>query len=252
MSEGAESLPTLPFSEWLRAIGEASVDAGRSGAGMAVACGECRGCCTSAYFIPVGPEESDTLAAIPKRLLFAAPGMPKGHFLLGYAENGHCAMFQNNACSIYAQRPRACRAYDCRLFAATGLSEEEKPVIARQAERWRFAFPSEEDRRLFAAVRAAARFLRGHASEFPAGFLPANATQQAGLALRVYDLFLQGGKGTAEIIDEMVKRAGGRSKSVASKKPAGRAASKVTGEAASRPADGTPRRRTRPRPEKPG
>jgi Fe-S-cluster containining protein len=201
-----EPLPTLPFSEWLRAIGAAT----RAGTGMDVACGDCRGCCTSSYFIPVGPDEADALAAIPKRLLFKAPGMPKGHYLLAYAGNGHCAMFKDNACSIYAHRPRACRAYDCRLFAATGLSEEGKPAIARQADRWRFDFPAAEDRRLFDAVRAAARFLREHAADFPQGFLPANATQQAGLALRVHGLFLGDGKVAAETIAGIVETAGGK------------------------------------------
>lgn len=211
MNEDSGGLPTVPFSDWLRAIGEAT----RAGTGMDVACGDCRGCCTSSYFIPVGPDEADALAAIPKRLLFRAPGLPKGHYLLGYAENGHCAMFKDNACSIYARRPRACRAYDCRLFAATGLSEEGKPAIARRAELWRFAFPSSADRELFEAVRAAARFLREHASDFPEGFLPSNATQQAGLALRAHGLFLDDRKGAAETIAGIVATAGGNSKAAA-------------------------------------
>jgi Fe-S-cluster containining protein len=214
MSEADEALPTLPFSEWLRAIGEAT----HAGTGMDVACGECRGCCTSSYFIPVGPDEAEALAAIPKRLLFKAPGMPKGHYLLGYADNGHCALFKDNACSIYARRPRACRAYDCRLFAATGLAEEGKPAIARQAERWRFAFPAAEDRRLFQAVRDAARFLREHAADFPEGFLPANATQQAGLALRVHGLFLREGTEAEEIVAGIVAAAGGKAKAGAKAK----------------------------------
>jgi Fe-S-cluster containining protein len=205
-------LPTLGFSEWLRAIGD-------SGADMDVACGECRGCCTSSYFIHVGPDETEALAVIPKRLLFRAPGLAKGHFLIGYSGNGHCAMFRDNACSIYANRPRACRAYDCRVFAATGLSEEGKPAIARQADRWRFAFPSPEDSRLFEAVREAARFLRGHAGEFPAGFLPPNATQQAAVALRVHGLFLRDRNEAAVTVAEIVKAAGG-AKSVAT--PGGR------------------------------
>lgn len=157
---------------------------------MDVPCGECRGCCTSAYFIPVGPDETATLERIPRRLLFRAPGRPKGHFLLGYDERGHCAMFRDNGCSIYADRPRACRAYDCRVFAAAGVSEQGKPAIAAQAERWRFAYPSEADLKLHAAVREAARFLRERAAAFPADFVPAHPTQQAALAVRVHAAFL--------------------------------------------------------------
>jgi len=198
-------IPTLPFGEWLRAL----EDSRRSGQGMDVPCGECRGCCTSAYFIPVGPDEKGALARIPKRLLFPAPGRPKGNFLLGYDEKGHCAMFKDNACSIYADRPLACRGYDCRVFAATGLSETDKPAIARQGERWRFAFPTGEDERLFAAARAAARFLREHADGFPAGFLPASATQQAALAIRVHALFRDDpGPGKVDPEDAGTKDAG--------------------------------------------
>lgn len=204
MSGDPAPLPALPFAEWLRALAAS----GSGGNGIDVPCGECRGCCTSSYFIPVGPEETATLARIPKRLRFAAPGRPKGHFLLAYDERGHCALFKDNACSIYAHRPRACREYDCRVFAATGLAEEDKPAIARQSGTWRFAFPSREDESRFAAVRAAARFLREHAGEFPEGFLPANATQQAALAIRVHGVFLAPPDGSAGILAAVLKEAG--------------------------------------------
>ncbi|MBW8887774.1 MAG: YkgJ family cysteine cluster protein [Fibrobacteres bacterium] len=179
-------LPTLAFTDWLRAM-DASA---RSGEGMAVDCGECRGCCTSSYFIPIESDEKETLAHIPKRLLFPAPGKSKGRWLIGFDEKGHCAFFKDNACSIYAHRPRVCRAYDCRVFPATGLSEDDKPAIANQAKRWRFGFPSAEDERQFEAARAAARFLRGHAADFPEAFLPSQATQLAALALRIRSVFL--------------------------------------------------------------
>jgi Fe-S-cluster containining protein len=205
VSDDSAPLSTLPFSDWLRAFGESE----RSALGIDVPCGGCRGCCTSSYFIPIGPDEKATRARIPKRLLFAAPGRPKGHFLLAYDERGHCAMFKDNACSIYADRPRACRAYDCRVFAATGFSEAGKPAIARQGERWRFAFPAEEDARRFEAVRAAARFLREHAAEFPEGFVPGNATQQAALAIRVHAVFLDRRAGVAETVAGILEAAAG-------------------------------------------
>lgn len=250
------TLPTLRFSDWLNAIGESD----RSGTGMAVACGECRGCCTSSYFIPVGPDETDTLAAIPKRLLFRAPGMPKGHFLIGYAENGHCALFRDNACSVYANRPRACRAYDCRVFPATGLSEEGKPAIARQAERWRFAFPSDQDKRLFQAVRDAARFLREKADRFPAGFVPVNPTQQAGLALRIYQVFLgeqSGVEATLLAILDGVRRKGkpGNARQTTPKpasKPVPKADPKMSRKMAPKMAKRPPKPKSRPRRGKPG
>lgn len=193
-------LPAGGFGDWLRAIRTAEAEGG----GMAVDCGSCRGCCTSSYFIHIGPDETAALARIPKGLLFAAPGLPKGHFLMGYDEKGHCPMFKDDACTIYADRPRTCRSYDCRVFAAAGLREEGKPAIASQAERWRFDFPAAEDERRFEAVRAAARFLRAHAGEFPAGFVPGNATQQAALAIRIHGVFLEARKGIAETIGAIV------------------------------------------------
>jgi Fe-S-cluster containining protein len=204
MKGDPQALPTLPFTTWLRAL-EASQ---ATGSGMDVACGDCRGCCTSSYFIPVGPDETETLARIPKRLLFPAPGRPKGHFLLAYNQEGHCALFKDNACSIYADRPRACRAYDCRVFAATDLSEAEKPAIASQAKRWRFALPTDEDERRLAAVRAAARFLEEKAARFPEGFLPSQATQLAALAIRIHPVFMGKRSGIAEKVAEIRRLAG--------------------------------------------
>jgi Fe-S-cluster containining protein len=186
------AIPTEAFSAWLR--GFRAAQGRRDGEGAAVPCGECRGCCTSAYFIPIAPDETDTLSRIPKALLFPAPGLPKGHRLLGYRGNGHCPMFIDDACSIYPQRPRACRRYDCRLFPATGTAVEEgKPRIAAQAARWRFAFPTDRDLREHAAVQAAARFLERHAEDFPPGMLPADPAQRALIALRAFEAFLDAG-----------------------------------------------------------
>lgn len=159
---------------------------------MDVPCGDCRGCCTSAYFIPVGPEEKEALASIPKKLLFKAPGLPKGYQVLGYGDNGHCPMFRENQCSIYQARPLTCRQYDCRVFAATGLDVgEDKPRIAAQAKSWRFEVADAADSEAFRAVQAAARFLNRYAESFPPGFLPGQATQRAVLALRIYRRFLK-------------------------------------------------------------
>ncbi|HYT39782.1 MAG TPA: hypothetical protein VEN99_09740, partial [Acidimicrobiia bacterium] len=54
--------------------------------------------------------------------------------------------------------------YDCRIFAATGLDvdaeDARKAPVALRARRWRFTFPTDEDRRRHEAVRAAIRSLR--------------------------------------------------------------------------------------------
>ena len=115
MNEDAP-LPAGKFSDWLDGMlaalrGESDAD---------VPCNGCTACCTSSQFVHIMSDETDTLAHIPPELVFRAPGLPIGNVVLGHDENGHCPMLIDGACSIYEHRPRACRTYDCRIFAATG------------------------------------------------------------------------------------------------------------------------------------
>ena len=81
---GRTGLPAGGFSAWLRRTRRAQVEGG----GVRVPCGECIACCTSSYFIHVGPGESGALRHVPKELLFPAPGLPRGNFVLGYDDQG--------------------------------------------------------------------------------------------------------------------------------------------------------------------
>ena len=186
----ASDLPAGDFAAWLRDVRAARA----SGGGTDVPCGSCTGCCTSSYFIHIGPDEADTLARIPRQLLFPAPGLPPGHVVLGYDERGHCPMLVDGACSIYEHRPRTCRQYDCRVFPAAGIETaggDDKDAINRQIRRWRFTYPHEDDRIAYHAARAAAAFLREHADAVPDGVVPSNPTQLAVLAIDVHELFLR-------------------------------------------------------------
>jgi Fe-S-cluster containining protein len=156
-----------------------------------VPCGDCAACCTSSQFVHIGPDETDTIAQIPAKLLFPAPGLPRGHVLLGYDDRGHCPMLVDGRCSIYEHRPRTCRTYDCRVFPAADVSaDDDKIFIVRQSRRWSFGFPTAKGRLEHEAVRAAARFLVERRDELPARIRPANATQLAVLALEVHRAFL--------------------------------------------------------------
>jgi Fe-S-cluster containining protein len=106
-----------------------------------VPCAECTACCEASQFIHVAPDETDALAHIPSALLFPAPGAPPGHRLMGFDEHGRCPMLRPDGCSIYEHRPRTCRTYDCRVFAATGVipTGPGQTPIAERARRWRFA-----------------------------------------------------------------------------------------------------------------
>lgn len=153
-------LPAGDFAAWLDAMQAAL----RGEADAGVPCGACTACCTASQFVPIGPDETDTLAHIPSELLFPAPRRPEGHVVLPYDERGHCPMLVDGRCSIYEHRPRTCRVYDCRIFAATGLEvdaeADSKVEIAARARRWRFTYPTDEDRRRQTAVRAAVRSVR--------------------------------------------------------------------------------------------
>ncbi len=172
------------FSSWLAGMqsafrGEAAAD---------VPCNGCTACCTSSQFVHIAPDETQTLARIPRDLLFPAPGLPRGHVVLGYDDRGHCPMLVDGHCSIYEVRPRTCRTYDCRIFAATDVDTDDTPLIADRARRWRFRFAGPDARTQREAVRAAARFLDEHGDELASA--GRTATQRAVLAIEVHDVFL--------------------------------------------------------------
>lgn len=192
MTSEAGELSAGVFAAWMDEIREA-ID-GTSGSD--VPCGNCTACCSSSQFVHIEPDETDALAHIPKQLVFPAPMLPKGHVLMGYDEHGCCPMLIDGQCSIYAHRPRTCRTYDCRVFPATGLQlspDDDKPLIARQTVRWRFDLPTANDRRLQAAVRAAAEFLTTDDDAVAiAGRGRPSTTQLAVLAVELHELFLDG------------------------------------------------------------
>ena len=104
----------------------------------------------------VGDSLTDTLAHVPVSLGFPAPGLPKGHVVMGYDEHGRCPMLGDDGCTIYEHRPRTCRTYDCRVFAATGVGPDaSQPAIAARVRRWRFSNGTADDRRLHDEIRAA-------------------------------------------------------------------------------------------------
>ncbi len=182
---GDPDLAAGDFASWLAESRAAQAD----DRAIAVPCGDCRACCTSALFVHVGPDESQTLARVPAELLFPAPDMPRGHLVMGYDERGHCPMFRDGECSIYEDRPRTCRQFDCRVFAAAGV-EAARPAIAKRARRWSFAYAGQRGRALHDASRAAAAHLREHPECFADGADPANPAHLALLAVETCEQYL--------------------------------------------------------------
>lgn len=169
-----------PLGAWARAT--VAVAAGRE---ADVPCGGCTACCRSGWFVHVAPDEVEALRRIPRALRFPAPGRPPGHVVLPHDEHGRCPMLTDDGCSIYEHRPRTCRAFDCRVFTATGLRPDgEREVdVARQADRWRFDVSIDDDRRRWSAIRAAVERL---------GERAARPADLAAAAVQVHELFLDG------------------------------------------------------------
>ena len=185
--EDGAPLEAGEFSVWLREMQGAL----RGERASEVPCGGCTACCTSSQFVHIEPDETETLARIPPALLFPAPRLPAGHRLLGYDERGHCPMLVEGRCSIYEHRPRTCRTYDCRIFAAAGVEAgaDDLVSIGRRARRWRFDVGSTTSVAEQEAVRAAATFLANHPC-VPDHVRPASAARLAVLAIQVHAAFL--------------------------------------------------------------
>ncbi len=176
------------FGPWLRAT--TAVAAGEGDAD--VPCGTCTACCRSSYFVHVAPDDVGARRRIPAELLFPAPGRPPGHLLMGYDEHGRCPMLSDDGCSIYEDRPRTCRSFDCRVHAAAGTSPDgaHDADIADRVVRWRFRLDEPEDERRWTAVRVAARHLE--TADLPAGTAPRRQADIAAAALHTHELFLDG------------------------------------------------------------
>lgn len=157
------------FGSWLEGFRSAL----RDGAAMDVPCDGCTACCRSGKLIPVEPDEADALAHIDAGCLVPMPGEPSRH-VLKHAQSGRCSQLTEDGCAVYAHRPRACRAYDCRIFPAAGVVPDS-PLITERASQWQFSYASSDSRDRHDAVRMAAVVLG-----FPGGLSgPASPTQHA-------------------------------------------------------------------------
>jgi uncharacterized protein len=174
------------FSDWLQSMravlrGERDAD---------VPCGNCVGCCVSSYPIPLRPRDEVARQQVPERWLIGA-AQPGERWLMGFREDGSCPFLEQRSCSIYKGRPQTCRDYDCRIYAAAGLSPDgARPVISERVHAWEFHFTSDQERMEAAAVRRAASFVRAHALQFPEAMRAGSATAVAVLAVKTYELFL--------------------------------------------------------------
>jgi hypothetical protein len=194
--------PTVPagdFTVWLGDIGRAFHD----GADSDVPCGTCTACCTASQFIHIDRDDP-AIKHIPRELLFPTPVLPDGPLVMGHDSKGHCPMFKDNACSIYEFRPRACRVYDCRIYAASGVlpDEPDKTAVAERVLLWRFDYTSESGELTHRAIRAAAAYLSNPTKNVFRGLM-ANATRDSLIALSIYEIFIKDGAVIEPSVDEV-------------------------------------------------
>lgn len=176
------------FRHWLTT----SLQSFSTGDGNEVACGDCRGCCRSSYFIHLRPGDLAAKKSIPKNFLIDSPGSGAGHQVMGYRDDGSCPMLNKGNCSIYTDRPKTCREYDCRIFSAAGIlaGGKEKAEINHRIKQWQFAYEDETAKRQHEAVRRAADFISHERSAFPQQKAPTHAGEIAILAMKVHHLFM--------------------------------------------------------------
>jgi hypothetical protein len=201
----AENVDAGSFGQWLVAMrsvlrGERDAD---------VPCGECVGCCISAYPIPLRPADATARAEVPEQWLIGA-AEPDQPWLMGFREDGSCPFMQRGRCAIYTGRPQTCRDYDCRIYAAAGLDPDgDRPAISARVKAWRFRFESEQERGDVEAMRTAAGFIRTHQAHFPPAMRAGSATAAAVLAVKTFAVFRDGGGARApeEIVPRVIDAA---------------------------------------------
>jgi Fe-S-cluster containining protein len=179
--------PEVPFAVWLRS----AVATLEDDQPAEVPCGECNACCRTHHYIHVRPEEKHARARLPRGSLSPAPGLPPGYLVIGPDDAGCCPLLADGRCTMYDDRPLACRTYDCRMYAATGVSPD-RADIAEQVRRWRFAYPAPDDCELQAAVLAAARFIREHPESLASDAARRQPIRVATLAVAIHAMFLAG------------------------------------------------------------
>lgn len=114
---------------------------GRHDDALSVPCGTCSACCSHYQSITIHEDEMDAdwiLSDTPDE-----EGRPR----LKTNEDGACVYLGEHGCSIYDRRPSACRTYDCRDFAMTGIQPQglvgqssvkmaEQTLTAKTQEDW--------------------------------------------------------------------------------------------------------------------
>jgi len=97
---------------------------------LSTLCQRCGLCCDGTLFtsVPLKPTEVEPLRQLSLPVMQRADGSP------GLAQR--CAALQGRCCTVYSERPQACRSYRCHLFTALAEGEvslEESLKVVEEA-----------------------------------------------------------------------------------------------------------------------
>jgi Putative zinc- or iron-chelating domain len=92
-----------------------------------VNCRSCRACCVDFVDTPLLPADSGDGLDTEIR---------DGTRFLRKKANGECIHLQDGGCSVYEHRPSACRVFDCRDFAVSGLTNPDLPLLNEAIAQW--------------------------------------------------------------------------------------------------------------------
>lgn len=119
------------------------------------ACGGCTACCHQRVEIfdtesPVNLKHLDVISD---------PDGPPGARKLRQNDDSSCVHLGEHGCTVYEHRPKACRAYDCRLYAFYGFRIDHEH--GGPEPRWRFGTDTKEDKIICASMELLAQTYRG-------------------------------------------------------------------------------------------
>ena len=159
--------------------------------GIDTPCGDCDLCCRG-LSISIEADESSTLDAIEPQLLDAHQSGDLSYWTIKMKPDGSCPKLVGGKCSIWKDRPRVCKRFDCRLFA---LGELPPPVrnqsFTDRVNSWRFSIDLQDDEENFEAFRRAMQLISLHQSTFAKRGIEAGTIQAASLAIDLRHLFFK-------------------------------------------------------------
>jgi hypothetical protein len=103
----------------------------------------CNGCVECCYHHRV---DFDPALEPPENLRHLDYHMEGKDAVLNKRENGACVHLGERGCTVYEHRPRACLAYDCRLFSLTHVMDTVNYDAGKVTPSWLFTSKTEDER----------------------------------------------------------------------------------------------------------